>query len=72
MGGGGALLTRARHRAAVAEAARWLDEAAGSRVPEVASEGLRGARLALGRLTGEGGRAEAVLDSIFGAFCIGK
>ncbi|GAV36743.1 tRNA modification GTPase TrmE [Roseomonas sp. TAS13] len=40
-------------------------------MPELASEGLRAASLALGRLTGRVG-VEQVLDVVFGSFCIGK
>ena len=69
--GGAALLTRPRHRAALEEVARHLAEAEAAPVPELASEGLRAASLALGRLTGRVG-VEQVLDVVFGSFCIGK
>ena len=65
------LLTRARHRAGLAEAVGALDEAVASAAPEVAAEGYRQAVLALGRLTGHVG-VEQVLDIVFGDFCIGK
>lgn len=65
------LLTRSRHRAAVAEARARLEEAATAPLPELAAEGLRGAVLALGRLTGRV-HVEQVLDVVFGDFCIGK
>jgi tRNA modification GTPase len=65
------LLTRPRHRAAVAEAVGRLNEALAERLPELRAEALRGARLALGRITGEV-RVEAVLDLVFRDFCIGK
>jgi tRNA modification GTPase len=64
-------LTRPRHRAALQEAASWLDDAAGAPLPELASESLRAAVRALGRLTGHVG-VEDVLDVVFGDFCIGK
>jgi tRNA modification GTPase len=64
-------LTRPRHRAALMEAAAWLDEAAAAPLPELASESLRAAVRALGRLTGHVG-VEDVLDVVFGDFCIGK
>ncbi|WP_426959952.1 tRNA uridine-5-carboxymethylaminomethyl(34) synthesis GTPase MnmE [Muricoccus radiodurans] len=66
-----ALLTRPRHRAALAEAVSWLREAAEDRMPEIRAEALRAARQALGRLTGRVG-AEEVLDQVFAEFCIGK
>jgi tRNA modification GTPase len=64
-------LTRARHRAALTEAAARLAEAASAQLPELAAEAYRGAVLALGRLTGRVG-VEDVLDVVFGDFCIGK
>ena len=69
--GGAGLLTRPRHRAALEETARWLAEAGAAPVPELASEALRQALRALGRLTGAVG-VEQVLDAVFGEFCIGK
>jgi len=65
------LLTRARHRAALAEAVARLAEAQAAPLPELAAESCRGAVLALGRLTGRVG-VEDVLDIVFGDFCIGK
>jgi tRNA modification GTPase len=65
------VLTRARHRAALTEAAARLEEAAEAPLPELAAEAYRGAVLALGRLTGRVG-VEDVLDVVFGDFCIGK
>jgi tRNA modification GTPase len=62
-------LTRARHRAALAEAARCLET--GAELPELIAEDLRAARAALGRVTGETG-VESVLDAVFARFCIGK
>jgi tRNA modification GTPase len=66
-----AALTRPRHRAALEEAAGWLAEAEAAALPEMASEALRAALRALGRLTGRVG-VEAVLDVVFADFCIGK
>lgn len=63
--------TRPRHRAALSEAVDWLAEAEGAPLPELASEALRAALRALGRLTGRVG-VEAVLDVVFRDFCIGK
>ncbi|RKK02382.1 tRNA uridine-5-carboxymethylaminomethyl(34) synthesis GTPase MnmE, partial [Pseudoroseomonas wenyumeiae] len=59
------------HRAALTEAAAWLDEAVAAPLPELASEALRAAVRSLGRLTGRVG-VEDVLDVVFGDFCIGK
>jgi tRNA modification GTPase len=64
-------LTRARHRAALTEAAALLAEATVAPLPELAAEAYRGAAQALGRLTGRVG-VEQVLDIVFGDFCIGK
>ena len=69
--GDAAVLTRPRHRAALSEAAAWLAEAANAVLPELASESLRAALRALGRLTGHVG-VEDVLDVVFRDFCIGK
>ncbi|WP_338665087.1 tRNA uridine-5-carboxymethylaminomethyl(34) synthesis GTPase MnmE [Pararoseomonas sp. SCSIO 73927] len=66
-----ALLARPRHRAAVQDALRWLDEARAAALPELRADALREALQALGRLTGRVG-AEAVLDRVFAEFCIGK
>lgn len=65
------LLTRARHRSALTEAAEALEQAGRAAAPEVAAEGYRLAVVALGRLTGRVG-VEDVLDIVFGDFCIGK
>ena len=64
-------LTRARHRAALAEAVAQLDAGCQARLPELAAEGYRAALEALGRLTGRVG-VEQVLDAVFRDFCIGK
>lgn len=64
-------LTRPRHRAALGEAVAWLrrlDEAA---LPELRAECLRAALQGIGRITGRVG-VEAILDLVFGEFCIGK
>ncbi len=69
-----ALITRARHRAALAATVAALDRAlregkAGRE--EVIAEELRAAATALGRLTGRVD-VEDILDVIFRDFCIGK
>lgn len=68
------LLTRARHREAVGEAAaalgRFLAIAAEAELALLAEE-LRLAARAIGRITGAVG-VEDVLDRIFASFCIGK
>ncbi|MFC0410268.1 tRNA uridine-5-carboxymethylaminomethyl(34) synthesis GTPase MnmE [Roseomonas elaeocarpi] len=69
--GGGSLLTRPRHRAALEDTARHLAAAADAPVPELVSEALRQASQSLGRLSGRVG-VEDVLDVVFGSFCIGK
>ncbi len=62
-------LTRARHRAALTEAANHLETTA--TLPELIAEDLRAAHLALARITGQSG-VETILDAIFSRFCIGK
>jgi len=69
--GGSPPLTRARHRAALEEAASVLAEARMADWPELRAESLRLALRALGRVTGEVA-TEEILDLIFGQFCIGK
>jgi tRNA modification GTPase len=64
-------LSRARHRALVAQAADELTAALRAPAPELAGEHLRRAADALGRLTGRID-VEEVLGEIFGRFCIGK
>jgi tRNA modification GTPase len=64
-------LTRARHRAALAEAAERLRGALVAGWPELRAEDLRLALRALGRITGHVG-VEDILDTLFSQFCIGK
>ncbi len=64
-------LTRARHRAALQEAAASLARATIADLPELRAEDLRLALRALGRITGQIG-VEDLLDTIFRHFCIGK
>jgi len=64
-------LTRARHRAALAEAAERLRGALAAEWPELRAEDLRLALRALGRITGHVG-VEDILDTLFSQFCIGK
>lgn len=67
-----ALVTRARHRATLTEARDHLERAAQpDAAPELAAEELRLSARALGRISGRVD-VEAVLDAIFGSFCIGK
>jgi len=63
-------LTRARHRAAVAEALASLDAARGAPA-ELRAEDLRMALRSLGRVTGRVG-VEDILGVVFSQFCIGK
>jgi tRNA modification GTPase len=64
-------LTRARHRAALLEAAEHLDAAERAELAELRGEDLRLAMRALGRITGHVG-VEDILDTVFSRFCIGK
>jgi tRNA modification GTPase len=68
------LLTRARHRTALQDAAvalaRFTSAAAGTELALLAEE-LRLATRALGRITGKVA-VEDVLDKIFAEFCVGK
>jgi tRNA modification GTPase len=68
-----ALVTRARHRQAIADAVAALDRALAeqSGAEELLAEELRSAATALGRLTGRVD-VEDILDVIFRDFCIGK
>lgn len=65
------LLNRARHVSALRDTCRALDAAETARLPELRAEELRLAMQALGRITGSVD-AEAILDVVFGSFCIGK
>ena len=67
------LVTRARHRDALAESVDALDRFRGAGGAElvVLAEELRIAAHALGRITGRVG-TEEILDRIFATFCIGK
>ena len=64
-------LTRPRHRAALAEAAAWLERAEAAQLPEITAEALRAALAALERLVGRVD-VEQILDIVFCDFCIGK
>lgn len=64
-------LTRERHRASLAAALAQLEAMASMSWPELRAEHLRRALRSIGEITGEVG-VEAVLDAIFGRFCIGK
>lgn len=64
-------LTRARHRAALGEAEARLAGALDTPLPELRAEDLRLALRAIGRVTGRVGM-EAILDTLFAEFCIGK
>jgi tRNA modification GTPase len=68
---GPAVLSRSRHEAALLEAATALRAANDAVLPELRGEELRTAMRALGRITGAVD-VEAILDTVFGAFCIGK
>lgn len=70
-GGDAAPLTRSRHRAALRDAVARLAELDAAPLPELRAECLRAASEAVGRITGRVG-VEAVLDAVFGEFCIGK
>lgn len=73
MAGAGAapMLTRARHRSAVAAARDALVRASAAALPELAAEDLRLAARGLGLITGAVD-VEELLDVIFRDFCIGK
>jgi tRNA modification GTPase len=74
LGAGDALITRARHRAALEACVGHLDRlaaGAGLGLPELAAEDLRLAVRALGEVGGHVG-VEDVLDRLFSGFCIGK
>jgi tRNA modification GTPase len=65
------VLTRARHAAALRQAATALHAGLQNLAPELRAEELRQVSRAFGRITGAVD-AEGVLDLVFGAFCIGK
>jgi tRNA modification GTPase len=65
------VLTRARHRQALEEAALSLRRALGAALPELRAEDLRLALRSLGHITGTVD-VEDLLDVIFRDFCIGK
>ena len=65
------VLTRARHRAALEEAAAALARGLGASLPELRAEDMRLALRTLGRITGAVD-VEDLLDLIFRDFCIGK
>jgi tRNA modification GTPase len=69
--GESALVTRARHRAALSDAAEALARAREGQSPELVAEDLRLALRAIGRITGRVD-VEDLLDVIFRDFCIGK
>jgi tRNA modification GTPase len=73
LGTGDALITRARHRAALEACVAHLDRlrAGAGGLPELAAEDLRLAVRALGEVAGQVG-IEDVLDRLFSGFCIGK
>ena len=74
LGAGDAVLTRARHRAALERAGAALARAAGALAGaqvELAAEDVRLALRALGEITGRVD-VEEVLDRLFATFCIGK
>ena len=65
------VLTRARHRQALEEAASSLRRSLSATLPELRAEDLRLALRSLGRITGAVD-VEDLLDIIFRDFCIGK
>jgi tRNA modification GTPase len=65
------VLTRARHRQALEEAAAALRRSFSAALPELRAEDLRLALRSLGRITGAVD-VEDLLDVIFRDFCIGK
>ncbi|MGD9616099.1 MAG: tRNA uridine-5-carboxymethylaminomethyl(34) synthesis GTPase MnmE [Alphaproteobacteria bacterium] len=65
------LLTRARHREALEEAAKALRRSLTAPLPELRAEDLRLAWRSLGRITGRAD-IEDLLDVIFADFCLGK
>jgi tRNA modification GTPase len=68
---GPAVLSHSRHAASLREAVVALRAADKAELPELRGEELRTAMQALGRITGAVD-VEAILDTVFSAFCIGK
>ena len=69
-----AVLTRARHRAAVEEALDFIDRALGAGQgtgAELIAEDIRLAARAIGKMTGNVS-VDEILDQLFSSFCIGK
>lgn len=69
--GEGEVAINARHRAALQAAVDALAEQAAQSDPLLIAESLRAARGAIDAITGQAG-TEAMLDALFGRFCIGK
>lgn len=69
--GDGEAALNARHRSLLAGCLDHLREAADAMDSLLAAESLRQALAELDRITGKAG-VEAMLDALFGAFCIGK
>jgi tRNA modification GTPase len=65
------ILNQARHAAALIDASVALSAALDASLPELRAEDLRLSMRVLGRITGEVD-VEAILDLVFGNFCIGK
>lgn len=65
------VVTTARQRDLLGSALSAIREAAAESDPVLAAEGVRGAAVALGRLTGQID-PEEILGAIFGRFCVGK
>ena len=70
-GGAAPVITRVRHREAVAECLAALDRSLAAPLPELMAEDLRLALRTLGRITGQVD-VEDLLDIVFRDFCIGK
>jgi len=70
-GGDGPVLTRARYRHALEEAAESLASVPQTAEPELSAEHVRHALRAIGRITGRVDLDE-LLDVVFRDFCIGK
>ena len=71
LAGAAPLLTRLRHREALADCVAALVRAEQTSLPELRAEDLRLALRALGRITGKVD-VEELLDVVFREFCIGK